>query len=125
MGLLGENHCAVFRLENIQTILSTTTPHIKPLIARSKIKTGKDQEPWSPWMKKAYNLTGKASNVATTSIVPETKLGGWSTGMRRPMAKRNKIPATTATDTNVMIFLFIFLCLLLVCDAPLSPNNAG
>ena len=45
---LGESHCAVFRLETTQTILSTMTPHIKPLNAMSKIKTGKDQEPWSP-----------------------------------------------------------------------------
>lgn len=118
MGLLGESHCAVFRLENIQTILSTTTPHIKPLIVRSKITAGKDQEPWSPYMKRAYNLTGKASNVARTSKVPETKLGGWSTGMRRPMAKINKIAATTLTDTNVMILLFIFLWLLLVVMRP-------
>ena len=44
---LGEGHCAVFRLENSQTILSAITPHVKQLI-RSKIKTGKDQEPWSP-----------------------------------------------------------------------------
>jgi hypothetical protein len=46
--LVERSHCAGFRLENIQTILSTMTPHIKPLNARSKIKTGKDQEPWSP-----------------------------------------------------------------------------
>ena len=44
----GESHAAVFRLENTQTILSTMTPHSKQIIARSKIKTGKDQEPWSP-----------------------------------------------------------------------------
>lgn len=45
---LGESHGAVFRFDNIQTVLSTMTPHIKPLMARSKIRTGKDQEPWSP-----------------------------------------------------------------------------
>jgi hypothetical protein len=37
---LGESHCAAFRLEHIQTILSTMTPHIKPLNARSRIKIG-------------------------------------------------------------------------------------
>ena len=46
--LFGKTHRVVFRLEDSQTILSTITPHIKQLIARSKIKTGKDQEPWSP-----------------------------------------------------------------------------
>ncbi len=43
---LGESHS----LEYIQTILSTMTPHINPLIARSESKTGKDQEPCSPQM---------------------------------------------------------------------------
>ena len=64
-------------------------------------------------MKKAYNLTGKASSVATTSILLKAKLCDWPKGMKRPMAHSmaitKNIAAIQANDANVIIFLFIIL----------------
>src|SRR5438094_955927 len=76
-------------------------------------------------MKKAYNLTGKASNVATTSKVSENKSGEWTMGVRRPMANSKRIAATTATDTNAMIFLFLFLYLLVSLTVSHENSHAA
>ena len=43
--LLGESYCRALRFEKKQNNLSTMTPHIKPLVARSKTRTGNDQDP--------------------------------------------------------------------------------